>query len=261
VLLLKMAYWARLLIAKLTRAPIFGGILYNNIFKDDRLIYLPMDRVIQINQSITLESMVLPSQVVEYFIEKATYHWIADSCICRSSGKCHRYPIDLGCIFLGEAAAKINSHLGHRVTKKEALEHANRCREAGLIHLIGRHKVDTLWLNVGPGDRLLTICNCCPCCCGWRVLPDFAAEISRKVTKMPGITVQITDACVGCGQCEDVCFVHAIHVVDSRAVMSEQCRGCGQCADVCPHKAIEIVIDNACIEKSISHISEAVDVS
>lgn len=233
VLLLKMAYWLKFLIARLTRAPIVGRILYNNIFKNDRLIYLPVD----------------------------TYHWVVDFCICRRSGKCHSYPIDLGCIFLGEAATKISSHVGHRVTKKEALEHAKRCREAGLIHLIGRHKVDALWLNVGPGDRLLTICNCCPCCCGWRVLPDFAVEIGSKVTKMPGITVLVTNTCVGCGTCENVCFINAIGVVDSRAVISDQCRGCGHCADVCPQKAIEIVIDNACIEKSISHISEAVDVS
>jgi len=182
-------------------------------------------------------------------------------CICRKAGKCQDYPSDFGCLFLGEAAMKIHPEWGHRVTKEEALEYAKRCREAGLIHLVGRHKIDSLWLNVGPENKLLTICNCCPCCCGWMVLPDFAPGVGSKVTAMPGLTMRVTDACVGCRICEDVCFVNAISVIDNDAVISDECRGCGRCADVCPQEAIEITIDNTCIEKSINHISETVDVS
>lgn len=261
ILLLEIAYRFKSFVAALTKAPIVGKIIYQTFFKDDRLLYLPKDKVIHINQTIIPSSVVLPSQVVEHFIEKANYHWVMDFCICRRTGKCQDYPIDWGCLFLGEAATRINPQIGHKVTKEEALAYAKRCREAGLIHLIGRHKIDALWLNVGPGEKLLTICNCCPCCCGWTLLPHFAPEISSKVTKMPGITVMITDACVGCGICEDVCFVNAICVIDNRAVINDECRGCGLCADVCSRKAIEITIDNKCIEKSINYISETVDVS
>jgi hypothetical protein len=88
-----------------------------------------------------------------------------NTCLCRDAKQCKDYPIDLGCLFLGEAALGINPRLGRGVTKREALEHIRRCREAGLVHLIGRNKLDTVWLGVGPGDKLLTICHCCPCCC------------------------------------------------------------------------------------------------
>ncbi len=53
ILILKIAYRFKLLVAKLTRMPIVGKIIYYSIFKDDRLIYLPMDKVIQVNQILT----------------------------------------------------------------------------------------------------------------------------------------------------------------------------------------------------------------
>ena len=91
---LKKAFPHRFLIANLTRTPILGGIIENMLFECDNMIYLPKDKVIQINRSIENPGeMVLPSQVVEHFIEAAKYHWIMDWCICRSSTKCKDYPI------------------------------------------------------------------------------------------------------------------------------------------------------------------------
>lgn len=225
------------------------------------MVYLPADQVVLVNVSVDAPGgMVLPSQIVEYFVHKANYHWIMDFCICRDTAKCKDYPHDLGCLFLGEAAMQINPLLGRKVTKKEALEHVQECRKAGLVHLIGRNKLDAVWLNVGPGNKLLTICNCCPCCCLWRMLPDLAPGISGKVTKMPGVTLTVTDRCTGCGTCEKVCFVHAI-TVDDRAVITEACRGCGRCVEVCPQKAIEISIQGDFIRESIDRIAQLVDVT
>ena len=127
----------RFRLAKLTRIPIVGRITDHLLFEGDELIYLPQDRVIPVNQALDDPGeMVLPSQVVEHFVEKASCHWIMNSCICRDSMKCEDYPIDLGCLFLGQAALGINPRLGRRVTKGEALEHVRRCREAGLVHLL-----------------------------------------------------------------------------------------------------------------------------
>jgi len=206
--------------------------------------------------------MVLPSQVVEQFIEKANYHWIMEWCICRSSTKCKDYPINLGCLFLGEAALKIDPRLGHRATKGEALEDVRRCREVGLVRLIGRNKLDAVWLKVQPANKLLTVCNCCPCCCLWRVLPHLAPCIGAKITKMAGVKVTVTDRCVGCGTCtDDICFVNAIRMVNNRAVKTEECRACGRCVDVCPQKAIEISIqDDRFIQEAVERISSSVDV-
>ena len=261
---LKKAFPHRFLIAKLTKTPIFGGIIDHMLFDGDNMIYLPKDRVIQMNKPVeSLGEMVLPSQVVEHFIEAANYHWIMDWCICRSSAKCKDYPIDLGCLFLGQATLNIDPRIGHRATKEEALEHVRRCREAGLVHLIGRNKLDAVWLNVEPGNKLLTICNCCPCCCLWRVLPHLAPHIETKITRLPGVKVTVNDRCVGCGTCtQGICFVDAIRVVDNRGVRSDKCRGCGRCVDVCPQRAIEISIENdQFMREAVERISSVVDVS
>jgi ferredoxin len=264
VQLIKRAFPRRFLVARATRAPMIGRILDRWLFEGDDLIYLPKDQVIQINQSLDMPGeVVLPSQVVEHFIEKASTHWIMNACICRDAERCEDYPIDLGCLFLGEAALGINPQLGRRATKGEALEHVRRCREAGLVHLIGRNKLDTVWLGVSLGDKLLTVCNCCPCCCLWRVLPHVAPQISAKVTRMPGVTVAVSDRCVGCGTCTGgVCFVDAIHLVDNHAVIHDACRGCGRCVSVCPQKAIEISIEyGQFVGESIARIAPLVDVS
>jgi NAD-dependent dihydropyrimidine dehydrogenase PreA subunit len=254
----------RFLLARLTQIPVIARITDRLLFEGDDLFYLPKDKVIPVNQALDgPDEMVLPSQVVEHFIEKATYHWIMNVCICRDAAKCEDYPIDLGCLFLGQAARGINPRLGRRVTREEALEHTRRCREADLVHLIGRNKLDTVWLGIGPGNRLLTICNCCPCCCLWRVLPHIAPHIGAKITRMPGVRVTVTERCVGCGTCaQGICFVDVIHLLDHRAVISDACRGCGRCVDVCPQGAIELtIVNDQFVEESINRIAPLVDVS
>lgn len=264
VRLLRKVYPSRFLAARTTRLPVLGRIIDHLLFDGDDLIYLPQDGVIPIHQPLDLpEEMVLPSQVAEHFIEQASVHWIMDTCICRQSEGCQDYPIDLGCLFLGEAALGINPELGRRVTKEEALEHVRRCREAGLVHLIGRNKLDTIWLGVGPGDRLLTICNCCPCCCLWGMLPHLAPQIGAKVTRMPGVSVSVNGHCIGCGTCtQGICFVDAIGVTDGHAVISDECRGCGRCVAICPQQAIEMSIEQGqFVHEAIARISPLVDVS
>ncbi len=267
VRLLKKTFPNVNLIAKATNIPLLGRIVDKMLFEGDDIIYLPKDNVvqktIQINRQLERpEEIPLPSEIVHHFIEKSNHHWIMDFCICRDSLKCEDYPIKYGCLFLGEAVEGINPKLGRRVTKEEAHQHARNCRDAGLIHLIGRNKLDAQWLGVSPGEKLLTVCNCCPCCCLWKILPDVNPEIGRKVTKMQGVHVRVTDACVGCGTCtQDVCFVDAIHLVDSHAVINEHCRGCGRCVEVCPENAIEMRIDNnQFVEDSIARVTSAVDV-
>ena len=262
--LIKKTFSQVFTLAKLTNYPLFGKAIDRMLFEGDDIIYLPQDKVIAINKSIEEpESVVLPSRVVGHFIDKANYHWIMDQCLCREASKCKDYPIQLGCLFLGEAAMGINPKLGRHVTREEAHEHEQRCREAGLVHLIGRNKLDTVWLNVRPGNRLLTICNCCPCCCLWRILPHLDYRISHKVKKMPGVTVKVSDRCEGCGTCtQDICFAGAISLVDSRAVISDRCRGCGRCLSVCPNDAIEISIeDPQGIDEAIHRLASLVDVT
>ncbi|MHA1137545.1 MAG: DUF362 domain-containing protein, partial [Candidatus Thorarchaeota archaeon] len=251
VSLLKKTFGTRSMIAKATNIPLLGRAVDKMFFEGDDVIYLPKDSVAQKTIQIDMkldrpEETALPSEIIHHFIEKASFHWIMNVCICRDAAKCEDYPINYGCLFMGEAVQDINPELGRLVTKEEAHVYVRKCREAGLVHLIGRNKLDAQWLGVSPGDKLLTVCNCCPCCCLWKMLPDLTPEIGRKITKMSGVEVKVTDACVGCGTCteEDVCFVNAISMVDGKAVISAECRGCGRCVEVCPNDAIELTINN-----------------
>jgi ferredoxin len=252
------------LIAKLTRFPLIGKFIDWLLFEGDNIIYLTQDRVIPINKEVEKQvEMVLPSNILEYFIEKANYHWVMNFCICRDSLQCSDYPIDLGCMFLGEAVLGINPQLGRLVTKEEALEHIKKCKEAGLVHMIGRNRLDKQWLGVNPGYKLLSICNCDPCCCLWRIAPVVASKIGSKVQKMSGVTLKITERCIGCGTCmQGICFVDAIHLVDKHAKITEECRGCGRCVEICPQNAIELTIDDKeFVKKSIEQIEKLIDVT
>ncbi len=272
VRLIKLTFPGRGLAARATRLPMIGTLMDRWLFAGDDLFYLPPDDLVARQRTRTIvvgreveapADAVLPSQVVEHFIAQASVHWIMNGCICRDASHCHDYPADLGCLFLGDAAADINPALGRRASKEEALAHAQRCREAGLVHLIGRNKLDTVWLGVGPGDRLLTICNCCPCCCLWRVLPQVSDDIGQRVTRMDGVSVTVSERCVGCGTCaDDICFVDAIRLVADHAVIGDECRGCGRCVEVCPEGAIELVVEDSQFARAaIARIAPLVDVS
>jgi ferredoxin len=240
-----------------------GALADRWFFKGDDMFYVPADKVIQIDQPLEPpEQAVMPSHLLAHFIAKASHRWIMDFCICRESKHCEDYPIDLGCLFLGEAALGINPMLGRLVSRQEAMAHARRGHDAGLVHLIGRNKLDTIWLGTGPGERLLTVCSCCPCCCVCRVLPHLAPQISARYTRMAGVSVGVGDGCVGCGTCtKNVCFVDAIRMGGNHAVITDDCMGCGRCVDACPNGAIELSVDQAhFVEGSIARVSTAVDV-
>jgi len=264
VKLLKKTFPNVKFIAKLTNLPILGKIFDYLLFRGDDIIYLLQDKVIELNKSLgEYHEFVLPSQVLEHFINKAKNRWVMNFCICRSSMKCKDYPADLGCLFLGDAVLGINPQLGRPVTKEQALEHIRICRDAGLVQMIGRNKLDAQWLGVSPGEKLLSICNCDPCCCLWRVSSILAPKIGSKIRRMPGVEIRVTDKCIGCGTClKGTCFVNAITLENKQAVISKECRGCGRCVSICPQNAIELLIDDEkYIKKSIQEIDSIIEVA
>lgn len=261
--LIKKVFPQRFLLAQLTNLPIVGELVDQGLFEGDDLVYLATDHSILINEPVSNPgNYVLPSKIIEHFIDSASLHWVMDFCLCRESNRCEDYSTQLGCLFLGEAVTQINPQFGRLVTKEEAHNHVQRCREAGLVHMIGRNKLDVLWLGAGSGEKLLTICYCCPCCCSWKVLPEITPQISSKVNRLPGLRVEVGDDCLGCGDCIDrICVVNAIQLIEEQAVIGNQCRGCGRCVNICPNNAIELTIqDSEFVENAIKHISHLVDV-
>lgn len=149
----------------LTRAPVIGKLMIRALFDQDDMIYLPKDEVAgktqpktrTIGMSIAAEpkNIVLPSQIVEHFIRESRYISVMNQCMCRDDNKCKDYSRDLGCIFLGKGVLKISENMGRMATQQEGLEHLTKAREAGLVHLIGRNKIDSVWLDTGPKEDLL----------------------------------------------------------------------------------------------------------
>lgn len=271
--LLKATFDRRFTMAKLTRVPGLGWGMEKALFDRDDMFYLPRDgtvqagrvRSIELGVEVRPESVMLPSQVIDHFLRRSRHIVIMNACMCRDANECEDYPHELGCIFLGRGAARIPPELGRPATADEAVEHMRKAREKGLVHLIGRNKIDSVWLNTGPKEELLSICNCCPCCCLWKMLPQLSEGIASGVTRMPGVEVQVTDRCIGCGRCveERWCFLGAISLRDGRAMIDEHlCKGCGRCAEHCPSRAVEVSItDPAFMEKAIGRIEPLVDVT
>jgi ferredoxin len=160
---------------------------------------------------------------------------------------------------MGEAARKIPLELGRSVSKIEALSHVQLCRESGLVHLIGRDKLDETWLGVGSKIPLITVCNCCECCCLWRMRPYLNNDLASTIKKMPGIEIQINDNCNGCGICSNnICFIDGIFIENDKAVIGNECVACGRCVESCPNNAIDLIIkDKDFINSTIERVKKA----
>jgi UDP-glucose 4-epimerase len=79
---------------------------------------------------------------------------------------------------------------------------------------------------------------------------------------MPGVTVAVSEQCVGCGDCtREVCFVDAIHLVQGRSTINDRCVGCGRCVEVCPNQAITITVDDRLfVDNAIERLASLVQV-
>lgn len=232
--------------------------------KEDGFIMLGGLRSIEIKQEIGGTDVVIPSKVLDHLIRRASHRVIMSFCPCRETMNCKDYPQNLGCIFLGDAAKHISSEIGKAASVEEALAHVEKCRKAGLVSMAGRYSGDLRWLNdeVGPIERLVTVCHCCSCCCGvWTLIPQVNHEVGvRFLSKMPGVEMTVNNDCTGCGLCEEKCVFKAIKVVDGLARISEECRGCGYCADVCPADAVKMKVGGlAEMEKAVGLIEDRVD--
>jgi ferredoxin len=212
------------------------------------------------------EGIALPEQVLDRLIDLSGYRAILHSCMCRRIAQCKEYPEDLACIFMGEAAKLIPDHHKREVSKQEAKDHARKAIAAGLVPIVGEARGDYSLLRIpyeGNEGRLLTNCFCCECCClsrAWRKAP--VSTVDAVMHPVEGLTVEVTDDCVGCGACVTTCFIDAIQVRAGRAVIDDYCRVCGRCAAACPNDAIKLKLDNPhAVDDVVNRILARVDLS
>ena len=262
--LVKRVFNTRYRLASWTRKNgVFKKVVDRIMFDGDDMLVLPKDkvasRVIETNIEIDDpgDTTVLPSDVVKRMLEKTDEIFIMNFCLCRTSNKCKEFPTDHGCVFLGKGIHKIPKEYGHIATTEEAKAYIDECGELGLVHIIGRNKLDSIWLSTGDKKDLMTICNCCPCCCLWNMTRDISDDIGSKFHRMESVTVTMDSGkCIACGSCEEICFCKAIHPKDGRfEIDADHCRGCGRCAEECPAEAIKVTFNEGIVDKEVERIA------
>ena len=253
----------RFWIAKLTKkSDLIKKIVEKMLFEKDEIVVIP--NAISVNKKIEAEnSEFLPSEVIKAVVERCDDIVIMNSCLCRTSTNCQDYPQDIGCIFLGPTSRKIPRSICREATVEEAFEQIDRADEAGLSHIIGRNKIDTVWMNVRPGEGLLTICHCCPCCCLWKVYPSLHSDITDKMERLSGVSVDYDpDKCKRCMKClKDVCMFHAIRKDNDKiAIDNDICKGCGLCVNTCKFDALTITYDDETIDNVVNRLDNLIEI-
>ena len=252
----------RFWIAGLTKKSKIAKKIINKIlFEKDDVVVIP--NTIPINQKIESEkSEFLPTDIIKEVVKKCDDIVIMETCLCRTSNNCEDYPHDIGCIFLGPTSRKIPRSIGHTATVEEALKHIDLADAAGLSHIIGRNKIDSVWMNIRPGEGLLTVCHCCPCCCLWKVVPNLDDSISDKITRLTGVQLKLdNDACKKCLKCvKEACMFDSIHFEDGKInINQDTCRGCGLCVNACKFDAIRIEYNDETIDNIINRMYNLIE--
>jgi UDP-glucose 4-epimerase len=221
--------------------------------KKNSMSYLP------INESLAPpNSTVLPPQAAIDLIQKASIHVVMDTCGCRTAHHCESFTNSIGCLFMGESALEMPAGASRRITREQALEHARKAIGLGLVPMAGKVRVDNFLMMTPDRDRLLTVCFCCHCCCMMRYFRHIPTEqLDQILLPVEGLSVEVTDDCVGCGTCVEYCVFDAITIEDGVSVHNGQCRGCGRCETNCPQGAVKISIANPNVVADVEHRIES----
>ncbi len=86
-------------------------------------------------------------------------------------------------------------------------------------------------------------------------MPKEAAEERQEKLGEDYRLANVSDACIGCGRCVDVCWHDGIRMKGRLAEKTEQCIGCGCCLQICPtgvlHMDKERILASVFEEKNI----------
>ncbi len=219
---------------------------------------------IPINENIEgADGIALPEEIINRLIDLSNYRVIIDWCACRKVYSCENYPEEIGCLFMGESAKMISPKICHEVSKDEAKEHTRKAIESGLVPLVGEARADHDLLRIPPEGKLLTACFCCECCCLSRFFARGPHEVIQGIMEpVEGLSIEVSDECIGCGECETKCFTKSISIKDDKAVMNEYCTLCGRCAGACPQNAIKVTLDNPnAVDDVVNRVLGRIDLS
>ncbi len=190
----------------------------------------PFTRVIPVEASLDSGKVaVLAPENVRQIINDADKIAVT-KCTCRVTMKKCDAPVEV-CLQINKGAQyTIDRGSGREVSKAEAMQIIEDTEKAGLVHV-----------TMNKADVGHFICNCCGCCCqSFTLLISDNVNLCDPSRYAPRVD---TDACTGCGTCEDRCYFGAITVGADEVAQPnpDKCLGCGQCAIGCPEDAITMV--------------------
>lgn len=183
----------------------------------------PLIRVIPIGESLADESQVLPFDALGEKITGGSFIAVGH-CPCRQIGRltgegCDR-PTER-CMHFGSLARYfVEMGMARQIDGREAMEILRSANREGLVHVCD---------NLEGSIR--TICNCCPCCCGFfRAGAALGLETYSRSNYLATVD---PDRCTACSACSDRCPAGALRVGERAVVDPKRCIGCGVCTPVC----------------------------
>jgi ferredoxin len=121
-----------------------------------------------------------------------------------------------------------------RIDQEEGIKILEDAHERGFVHCA--------YFKKDFARRFIAICNCCSCCClGMKTWNLFGEDV--PILAPSGYVSEVSEECVGCGDCVDACGFSALSMDDDgeKAVVdNKKCMGCGVCEDKCPTEAISL---------------------
>ncbi|WP_424359233.1 DUF362 domain-containing protein [Methanocella sp. MCL-LM] len=235
----KAMYFVAALGLRLSTVPVIGDV-FGLLASRRRLKVVTVPVGTRFNRN----PAVLHIDAAKQLVEASSYIVRTDTCMCRESQHCKDYPIDLGCLFLGEGARKMVQHGQVRpVTKEEALAHLEWARQAGLITNVIWSSPELIALGADPAHTV-ELCSCCPCCCLAFKTRNASVAFLDGIAGFGVSRLTSVDDCTRCTNCVGVCPFKAIRlddIVEGPVIDERRCKGCGRCEVACRPGILKIV--------------------
>ncbi|MBT4269041.1 MAG: hypothetical protein HN945_08340 [Deltaproteobacteria bacterium] len=203
--------------------------------KSPVVIPFPLQRVITVNETVATGNQIHTYDQFKTYIEQNDEIAVA-TCYCRHADllrgeDTHGLPMQTCFTFARTAQYQVECLGGKKLTKQEAYEILETCKDAGLVHMTH---------NTAEGVNYL--CNC----------DRWHCHSIKTVLKQPkpaavfnsGFEPQFNlDRCTACEICLDRCPAVALVMgeEDAPVVDLDRCFGCGVCATGCDDEAVTML--------------------